>query len=71
MLMIIDYNVIRGAKGSYAGHGVTITNINQTHVLYHNSNLGPNQAALKEDFIAAWNAKGTDNDVIVVKGRLS
>jgi len=71
MLMIIDYNVVRGAPGSYAGHGVTITYINQTHVKYHNSNLGPNQVAEKEDFIASWNAKGTDNDVIVVKGKLS
>ena len=71
LLMIIDYNVVQGLQGSYAGHGVTITSITKDTVVYHNSNLGPNQVAKKQDFIVAWNAKGTDNDVIVVKGKLS
>jgi len=48
---------------------VEITFINQTHVLFHNSNKGPNQKAKKQDFIDAWNAPGTDNDIIIVRGK--
>jgi hypothetical protein len=69
LLMIIDYNTIMGNPGLYSGHGVTITYINQTHVLFHNSAKGPNQKALKQDFIEAWNAPGTDNDVIIIQGK--
>ncbi|MBW2973603.1 hypothetical protein KY346_04370 [Candidatus Woesearchaeota archaeon] len=68
-LMIIDYNVLIKKPGIYSGHGVTITFINQTHVLFHNSNKGPNQKAKKQDFIDAWNAPGTDNDIIIVRGK--
>lgn len=70
ILMIIDYNVLTIGLSTYAGHGVTITNINQTHVTFHNSALGPNQIAEKQKFIEAWNAPGTDNDIIVIKGKL-
>jgi len=70
ILMIIDYNVLTMGLSTYAGHGVTITNINQTHVTFHNSDLGPNQVAEKQRFIDAWNAPGTDNDVIIIKGKL-
>lgn len=69
ILMIIDYNTVMGNPGLYSGHGVTITYINQTHVLFHNSARGPNQKALKQDFIDAWNAPGTDNDVIIIRGK--
>lgn len=71
ILMIIDYNVLVGyPERPYSGHGITITKINATHVVFHNSALGPNQAALKEDFIRAWDAPGTDNDAIIIKGKL-
>lgn len=71
ILMIIDYNTLVGQPEKlYAGHGVIITKINETHVVFHNSDLGPNQAAEVEDFQAAWNAPGTDNDAIIVKGKL-
>jgi len=71
ILMIIDYNTLTGQpEKSYAGHGVIITKINETHVVFHNSDLGPNQAAGKDKFIEAWNAPGTDNDAIIVKGKL-
>ncbi len=71
LLMIIDYNVLTSGAKIYAGHGVTITNINQTHVTFHNSDLGPNQIAEKSKFIEAWNAPGTDNDIIIIKGKLT
>ena len=70
ILMIIDYNVLMNTPGRYAGHGVTITQINQTHVLFHNSAKGPNQKATKQDFIKAWDAPGTDNDAIIIRGKI-
>ena len=71
ILMIIDINVLNAVEGGYAGHGVTITKIDKTHVVFHNSILGPNQVATKERFLEAWNAPGTDNDAIIVKGKLT
>ena len=71
LLMIIDANVVDGKLGrSFAGHGVTITDIDDTSVTYHDSVLGPNKKVGKQSFIDAWNAKGTDNDVLVVRGRI-
>lgn len=70
VLMIIDYNTLMGSPGLYSGHGITITQITPTHVIYHNSNIGPNQIAEKQRFINAWNAHGTDNDIIIIRGRL-
>ncbi|MFC1801617.1 hypothetical protein ACFLZB_04090, partial [Nanoarchaeota archaeon] len=59
ILMIIDYNVLINKDGPYMGHGITITNINETHVTFHNSNMNPNQVATKEQFIEAWDAPGS------------
>lgn len=70
IMMIIDYNTLKEMPGLYSGHGVTITSINQTHVTFHNSAGEPNQAAEKEKFKEAWNAFGTDNDIIIIKGKL-
>lgn len=70
VLMIIDYNTLRGNPGLYSGHGVTITQMLPTHVVYHNSNIGPHQITEKQKFIDAWNAHGTDNDVIIIRGKI-
>ena len=70
IMMIIDYNTLKGMPGLYSGHGVTITYINQTQVIFHNSASEPNQKAKKQEFIDAWNAFGTDNDIIIIKGKL-
>jgi hypothetical protein len=69
VLMIIDYNTLMGKPGLYSGHGVTITQITPTHVVFHNSNIGPNQVVEKQKFINAWNAPGTDNDIIIITGK--
>lgn len=69
VLMIIDYDTLLGQPGIYSGHGVTITKITPTHVVYHDSNKGPNKIAEKQKFIQAWNAPGTDNDVIIIRGK--
>lgn len=68
LIMIIDLNELYGRSG-YGGHGVTITSINETYVTFHNSIGTANQKVEKELFIKAWNANGTDNDIVVVKGK--
>ena len=71
VLMIIDNNVLEKRIGVYNGHGITITKITPTKVYFHDSSLEPNRIVSKMDFIAAWNAPGTDNDVILIKGVLN
>jgi len=67
-IMLLDNSKIYGTQ-NYAGHFVTITKINQTHVVYHDTGGTPNRAVEKEKFLEAWNAKGTDNDIIIIKGK--
>ena len=67
--MTFDNNVISGKKGQYQGHFVAITGFDDKYVCYHESGPNhpePNKRVLKETFIEAWNANGTDNDVVIV-----
>jgi len=70
VIMLIDRNVLTNPELSYAGHFVTITGINSTHVTFHDTGGIPNRAVEKSRFTDAWNAPGTDNDVIIIKGKL-
>ncbi|HLC32239.1 MAG TPA: peptidase C39 family protein [Candidatus Nanoarchaeia archaeon] len=71
-LVLIDNNKIAGKTGSYQGHFVAITGFDDNHIFYHES--GPkspqaNKKVVKSLFIEAWNANGTDNDLVVVSGK--
>jgi hypothetical protein len=70
VIMLIDRNVLENPGLSYAGHFVIITGINSTHVKFHDTSGMPNRAVNKAEFLEAWNAKGTDNDAIIIKGKL-
>ncbi|MBW2966791.1 hypothetical protein KY342_06840 [Candidatus Woesearchaeota archaeon] len=70
IILIIDKNVLFNRQGSYAGHGITITSINQTHISIHDSSGTQNLLTTKEQLIKAWNAPGTDNDAIIIKGKI-
>ena len=73
-LMLIDWNKLNKINGLYQGHFVVVTGFNAKNVYYHESgpiNPKPNKRVLKKDFISAWNANGTDNDVVIVSGRRS
>lgn len=72
-LVLIDNNVIVGKKGKYQGHMVIITGIDNKFVHYHDS--GPvgakaNKKVKRSIFIKAWNARGTDNDAVIVYGKM-
>ncbi|MFH1054171.1 MAG: hypothetical protein V1740_07165 [Candidatus Woesearchaeota archaeon] len=71
ILMIIDINVADNIENlSYSGHGIIITDIEKGAVTFHDSNGRPNMKIEKSQFIKAWNAPGTDNDVIIIRGKL-
>ena len=71
-LMLIDHNKLIGKKGPYQGHLAVLTGFDKQNVFYHES--GPkkpeaNKRIPKKTFMRAWNANGTDNDVIIVFGK--
>ncbi|MFH1316974.1 MAG: hypothetical protein ABII01_05640 [Candidatus Woesearchaeota archaeon] len=71
ILMIIDINIADKIEElPYSGHGIIITDIEKDTVTFHDSNGRPNLKIEKSHFIKAWNAPGTDNDVIIIRGRL-
>lgn len=68
IILIVDESVLIDRNSTYLGHFVTITGINSTNVRFHDSGGISNRIEAKQKFIDAWNAKGTDNDAIVIKG---
>lgn len=70
VILLIDANMLYGRGDSFGGHAAVITSIQGNTVTYHDSAKGPNQITTKEQIIAAWSAKGTDNDAFIVKGKL-
>ena len=69
IMMLIDSNALI-RREPYSGHFVTITEIAKDNVIFHDTSGTPNRVVSKEDFLRAWNANGTDNDVIIIKGKL-
>ena len=71
-LMLIDWNKIVGRQDNYQGHFVIVTGFDNENVFYHESgpkDPEPNKAVPKKIFIEAWDANGTDNDVVIVYGK--
>ena len=71
-LMLIDHSKLIGKEGLYQGHFVVVTGFDDQNVFYHESgpkNPEANKKVLKSIFIEAWNANGTDNDVVIVYGK--
>jgi len=67
-IAMIDLSELYDTGGVYQGHAVTLTYVNETHVLFHNSLGTRNENASRERFIKAWNSPGTDNELIIVRG---
>jgi ribosomal protein L21E len=72
VIVLLDWNIVKGRNGPYHGHFVIITGFDENKFYVHNS--GPekpeeNKEIPKDTFLRAWNAKGTDNDLIVIFGK--
>ena len=70
-MVVIDNNVILGINDFYQGHFVVITWFDEDHIYYHESwpkEWEANKKVEKELFEKAFNANGTANDCVVVRG---
>lgn len=70
VMALIDRSELSSSNSAYTGHFVTITYISETHVKFHDTAGTPNRITDKETFIRAWNAPSTDNDVMIIKGKI-
>ena len=71
-IVLIDNNKVSGKRDLYQGHYVVLTGFNDNDIYYHDSgptDALPNKKVPRERFIEAFNANGTDNDVIIVYGK--
>jgi hypothetical protein len=71
LLLVVDAAKLYGESRPYLGHFITLTGFDADHFFYHEP--GPrfveaHKSVQKEKLLAAWNAHGTDNDVVVVYG---
>ncbi len=71
-MAIIDWFKITEVDKPYQGHMVIITGFDDENIYLHNP--GPlkaqaNMKVTKEKFMEAFNANGTDNDIVVIYGR--
>lgn len=70
-MALIDYNTLIQKPGIYHGHFVVITGYDEHSIYFHES--GPKNAKAhtsvpKDIFLNAFNANGTDNDCVIVRG---
>lgn len=71
-ICLVNHKVILGKEGPYQGHAVTLTGFDSDNVYLHDSgpkDPTPNMKVKKQVFIEAWNANGTDNDVVITFGK--
>ena len=73
LLILLDWNkVISRTDRPYQGHMGVLTGFDRDNFYFHNSgpaNPTPNMQIPKDRLIEAWNANGTDNDIVVVYGK--
>jgi hypothetical protein len=71
-LVTLDWNIVKGKDGPYKGHFVALVGFDEKNFYVHDSgpiSPTPFLSIPKEVFKRAWDAKGADNDVIIVFGK--
>mmetsp|Transcript_155268 Transcript_155268/g.275385 ORF Transcript_155268/g.275385 Transcript_155268/m.275385 type:complete len:614 (-) Transcript_155268:33-1874(-) len=75
IILLVDYNKLfqatSGQPRPYAGHFVTLTGVGNRHIQLHDSLGVANRVVEKTRLWEAWDTPGTDNDAIIIKGRLT
>lgn len=72
IIMVVDYHKLLEKEGPYQGHAIVLTGYDKSHFFFHDSgphNPTPHDIIPKKILLDAWNAPGTDNDVVVVYGK--
>lgn len=73
VMVLIDHNKIVGKDSFFQGHFVIITGFDEDNIYYHESgprNPEADKKIGKKIFVDAMNANGTDNDCVVVSGKV-
>ncbi len=70
LIVLIDVATLYDTRGSFSGHFTTVTGFDDEYVWFHNSAGEEDTKVEKQQYIDAWNAQGTDNDVIIVYGTI-
>ena len=73
VMALIDNNKIISKEG-YQGHFVILTGFDHENVFYHDSgprDAKPDKRISKSAFMEACSANGTDNDIVIVSGKIS
>ena len=71
-MALVDYHKIMPRYGRYKGHFIVLTGYDEKHITFHEPGpryAAPNKKIEKGVFMTAWSAKGTDNDIIIVRGK--
>jgi hypothetical protein len=72
LLVTVDAAILYHNARPYHGHFVILTGYDEEYFYYHENGpalIEANKRIAKELFMKAWNAHGTDNDVVVVYGK--
>lgn len=71
-IALLDWSKVLGLTRAYQGHMGVITGFDADNFYFHDSGPlkpEPNMPIRKSLFLDAWNAPGTDNDMVIVYGR--
>ncbi len=71
-LILLDWTKIKGVDAPFMGHMGVLTGFDDANFYFHHSGPGspqPNMPILRKRLMAAWNAPGTDNDIVIVYGK--
>lgn len=75
IILLVDYNKLfqptSGQPRPYAGHFVTLNGVGNQHIQLHDSLGVANRIVEKTRLWEAWDTPGTDNDAIIVRGKLT
>ena len=67
-IVLVNWNLIRDKKG-FSGHFLPITGYDEDNGFVHNPGVDKAAAHMpisRERFLRAWEAKGTDKDVVII-----
>lgn len=67
-IVLVNWYVLAGKEG-FSGHFLPITGYDEKYIYVHNPGLASAQDYLplkRENFLKAWESKGTDKDVVIV-----
>lgn len=72
IILLVDANIILGNEGPFQKQAIVLTGYDKLNYFFHHSGADfptPHLIVPKKRLLDAWNAPGTDHDVIIVYGK--